>query len=173
MVRRLPDASCPHPSCRPARCAELSGPQPRAACSRRDPIDLARLSAVPPAASAIASLARTPRLTWCCGKRAVRSHMASGARWRRCAIAAIDPRTPIYLLLERRESSVCLSSPGRGGWRVHSARLCAGTPLVGSAQQNPTVRPMRGSPSTWPRAIHRLRTCRRKIEIMTLYRVSA
>ena len=101
------------------------------------PIDLAQLAALPATASASLRLLAHPALSL------VRANAPADAIWHAvldgddAALGAIDPADgPVYLLVERRESSVCLQHLGEAAWRF-TAALCAGTPLSAALQRNP------------------------------------
>ena len=101
------------------------------------PMDLARLAAVPAAASASLRLFAHPALGL------VRANSPADVIWRAvldgddAALGAIDPADgPVYLLIERRDSSVCLQRLSEAAWRF-TAALFAGTPLALALQDNP------------------------------------
>jgi hypothetical protein len=101
------------------------------------PIDLAGLATVPAAASPLLRLFPHPALGL------VRANSPADLIWHavldgdEAALTAIDLADgPVYLLIERRESSVCLQRLNEAAWRF-TAALCAGVPLAPALQQNP------------------------------------
>ena len=100
-------------------------------------LDLQRLAALPPAASAALRLRAHPAL------RLVRASTPADAIWHAvlkgddAALEVIDPAAgPVHLLIERRGSNVRVQRLGRAAWHF-TAALCAGTALSIALRDNP------------------------------------
>jgi hypothetical protein len=100
-------------------------------------LDLARLAELTTQASASLRLLPHPALSL------VRANAPADAIWHAvlegddAALGAIDLADgPVYLLVQRRESSVCMQRLSEAAWRFTTA-LCAGTPLAAALAANP------------------------------------